>query len=343
MRLRRSDLSKPGISRRRRGKGFSYTLGGEPVTDRAVLDRIAGLAVPPAWNDVWVCPDERGHIQATGTDAAGRKQYRYHDLWRAKRDRQKFGRLDEMARALPKMRAAVARDLGGRGLSRSRVLAAAVRLLDRAAVRVGSEQYAVDDPDLGEATFGLATIRREHVRVRGSRLTLSFPAKGGIEAAVTVDDDALAGVVRALLRRKDPSEELLAYRTGQEWHDVKSGDVNDYLREISGAEITAKDFRTWHGTVAALVSLCAAGACGSATARNKAVAAAMRDASQVLGNTPAVAKASYVDPRLVDEFHGGSLAPLDGLSSADGDAVAAAFADERLWRRAEKAAMRVLS
>ncbi|MEV4410351.1 DNA topoisomerase IB [Catellatospora sp. NPDC049609] len=341
MRLRRSDLSRPGITRRRRGSGFSYSYEGDRVTDRATLARIAALAVPPAWQEVWISPDERGHIQAVGVDAAGRRQYRYHDQWRAQRDRKKFAHLADLAAALPRLRAQVEQDLSGRGLSRRRVLAAAVRLLDRTAVRVGGEQYAVDDPDLGEATFGLATIRRDHVKVRGDELTMSFPAKGGVEATVSVEDGAVAAVVRALLRRADPGEELFAYREGRAWRDVKSGDVNDYLSEISGADVTAKDFRTWHGTVAALVSLCAAGRCATATGRRRAVADAMRAASQLLGNTPAVARASYVDPRVVDVFGAGTLAPPEGMD-ADTD-VETAFADAALWQRAEQTAMDVLS
>ncbi|BCJ76477.1 DNA topoisomerase [Catellatospora sp. IY07-71] len=343
MRLRRSDLSRPGISRRRRGRGFSYSFQGKPVTDPDTLARIRALAVPPAWSEVWISPDERGHIQAIGIDAAGRRQYRYHDQWRAQRDRRKFAHLADLAAALPRLRAAVTEDLSGRGLTRRRVLAAAVRLLDRTAVRVGGEQYAVDDPDLGEATFGVATIRRDHVKVRGDEIMMSFPAKGGIETMITVEDAAVATVIRNLLRRDEPGEELLAYREGREWRDVRSDDVNDYLREISGAEITAKDFRTWHGTVAALVSLCAAGRCRTVTARRKAVTAAMREAADLLGNTPAVARASYVDPRLVDAYGAGALPSLKGLDRTAEQPAGAAFADAELWAQAEKTVIDILT
>jgi DNA topoisomerase I len=333
MRLRRSDLSRPGIERRRRGRGFSYHFQGKPVSP-ADRKRIEALVIPPAWTDVWISPGERGHIQAIGTDAAGRRQYRYHDDWRARRDREKFAHLHALARVLPKLRRTIRTDLTGRGLTRSRVLAAAARLLDRGAIRVGGEAYAVDDPDLGEATFGLATIRRDHVQVRKDTVALSFPGKGGAETEVDIEDPELAPVIRALLKRNDANEELLGYRVGSEWRDVHSSDINDYLREISGADITAKDFRTWHGTVAATVSLCLAGECTSPTARKRAVARAMREASQILGNTPAVARSSYVDPRLVDAFSAGDLPPLPAVDPENG--AADVFADPRVWQRAEK-------
>jgi DNA topoisomerase I len=314
---------------------------GKPISaeDR---DRIAALAIPPAWTDVWISPDERGHIQAVGVDAAGRKQYRYHDQWRAQRDRRKFAHMADMADALPRLRRRVAADLASRGLNRRRVLAAAVRLLDRAAIRAGGEAYAVDDPDLGEATFGVATVRRDHVSVRGTVISLRFPAKGGLDAEIDVVDGQLAPVIRGLLRRNDANEELFGYRVGREWRDVRSSDVNDYLGEITGADITAKDFRTWHGTVAAALSLCLAGDCTSRTARKRAVAQAMREAAGILGNTPAVARASYVDPRLVDVFNVGGLTdPGTGPPPAGVDA-SAMFADAKLWRQAERITIEAL-
>lgn len=335
MRLRRTDLSRPGIERRRRGRGFSYTYQGKPITaeDR---ERIEALVIPPAWTDVWISPDERGHIQAVGVDAAGRKQYRYHDAWRARRDQEKFAHMTDLAAVLPKLRRTVAADLAGSGLSRRRVLAAAARLLDRAAVRVGGEAYAVDD--VNEATFGLATLLREHVSVRKNVVALSFPGKGAVTVETEVEDADLAPVIRALLRRNDPNEALLAYRAGREWVDVRSADINDYLREISGADITAKDFRTWHGTVAAALSLCLAGQCGSRTARKRAVAQAMRDAAGILGNTPAVARASYVDPRLIDAFASGDLPEIPSQRDAAGH-----YADPKLWRQAERMTIDALS
>jgi DNA topoisomerase IB len=343
MRLRRSDLAQPGITRRRRGKGFSYEFNGKPLRDQEQLDRVAALVIPPAWRDVWICPDERGHIQAIGVDDAGRRQYRYHDQWRAQRDRKKFAHLAEFAGALPRIRKTIESDLTARGLARERVLAAAARVLDRAAIRIGSEAYAVDDPTLGEATFGLATIRRDHVAVTGAKVTMTFPAKGGADTEVEIEDVPLAAVIRSLLRRDEPSEELLAYRAGDGWRDVRSTDINGYLRDISGIEMTAKDFRTWHGTVAAAVSLCVAGDCKTATARKKAAAAAMRAAASILGNTPAVARASYVDPRLLDTFATASMPPLPGLGGTDAETIAqAAFADAEVWQQAEALTIELL-
>lgn len=285
--------------------------------------------LPPAWTDVWISPDERGHIQATGVDAAGRTQYRYHDQWRERRDRAKFAHVEEMARALPKLRRVVKQDLATRGLNRRRVLAAGVRLLDRAALRVGGEAYAVDDPDLGDATFGLATLRREHVSVRGKVVRLSFPGKGGTATEVTIEDAELATVIRSLLRRPDDNPELLAYFHGRSWVDVRSSDVNDYLRDISGMDLTAKDFRTWHGTVAATLSLCRAGRCATAYARRRAVSAAMKAAAEVLGDTASVARKSYVDPRIVDVFDSGKLPSAPGAGAG--------------WLLAEKTTMAVLA
>jgi DNA topoisomerase I len=338
VRLRRSDLSKPGITRRRRGKGFEYRQDGDRVTDPATLERITALVTPPAWKDVWICADPRGHIQAVGVDAAGRRQYRYHDQWRAQRDRRKFEHMLEVAEALPSTRERVTRHLTGHGLTRQRVLAATARLLDTAAIRVGGEAYAVDDPLLGEATFGLATLRRDHVSARGDVVRLSFAAKGGVEAATEVTDEDLAAVVKQLLKRDDPGEELFAYHVDGQWRDVRSADINDYLREVSGIELTAKDFRTWHGTVAAALSLALAPPATSRTARQRAVAAAMREASELLGNTPAVARKSYVDPRIVDLYQGGTTVPDPGM-----DEVAAVFADRDAWTGAEKAVIQLLT
>jgi len=305
MRLRRADPSKPGYTRRRRGKGFSYLdVDGKPLTDPAEIDRITALVLPPAWRDVWICPDPRGHIQATGTDDAGRRQYRYHDVWRVKRDAAKFDHVLEVAERLPRLRRRVDADLRRRGYVRERVLAGAVRLLDKGLFRIGGEEYAADDA-AGGATFGLATLRRDHVSVRGASLVFRYPAKGGAERAQHIEDALVAPVVRGLLRREDGSAELLAFREGREWRDVRSGDVNDYLREVSGCQISAKDFRTWHATVLAAGTLAGSGSGLSASARKRAVSRAMREVAEYLGNTPAVARSSYVDPRVVDLFHEG--------------------------------------
>jgi DNA topoisomerase I len=304
MRLRRSDPSKPGFGRRRRGKGFSYVDEyGRPLTDPVAIERITALVIPPAWRDVWISPDPRGHIQATGTDQAGRRQYRYHDVWRAKRDEAKFDHVLDVAERLPRLRKKVAADLQLRGYGRERVLAVAVRLLDEGVFRIGGEQYATEDA-AGGATFGLATVHRDHVSVRGAVMEFRYPAKGGTEQAQRIIDGPAAKVVKTLVNRDDDGEELLAYRNGQGWRDIRSVDVNEYLRAAAGCDISAKDFRTWHATVLAAVLLADFDR-ASAHARKRAVSSTMREVSEYLGNTPAVARASYVDPRVVDLFHDG--------------------------------------
>jgi DNA topoisomerase I len=307
VRLRRSDVHGPGWRRRRAGRGFAYhdEDGGLIKDDR--VDRIRALAIPPAWRDVWICPWPNGHIQATGIDAAGRKQYRYHDQWRTRRDAAKHERVLEIAHQLPDVRDAVMDAISGTGLTRERVLAAAVRLLDLGAFRVGSEQYAEDN-----GTYGLATLRRDHVRVRGEKVFFAFPAKGGKDWELELKDQPTADVVRELLKRPEGTgEDLLGYwvedPAGGEpvWHDVTSVEINSYLKEISDAEITAKDFRTWNATVLMATTLAEAPAPASKTARKKVVKAAYERVSDSLGNTPAVCKASYVDPRVVDRFESG--------------------------------------
>jgi DNA topoisomerase IB len=327
VRLRRSNPNLPGYTRRRRGRGFSYhDPTGAVLTDPGELQRIQALVIPPAWRDVWISPDPRGHIQAVGTDAAGRRQYRYHDVWRAQRDAAKFDHVLEVGEHLPKLREIVTEHLRERGLSRNRVLAAAVRLLDVGCFRIGGEEYASGD----EATFGLATLRREHVALVRGAIRFCYPAKGGLQRTLDVRRDDVRAVVRALLKRDPGQDELLAYRNGSGWCDVRSADINTYLREVGGIDISAKDFRTWNGTVLAAVVLAveeleAAGR-RSATARRRAVSRAMREVSEYLGNTPVVARASYVDPRVVDLFSDGvTIAPvLTELGGAPGpqDAVA---------------------
>jgi DNA topoisomerase-1 len=318
VRLRRSDVHGPGWRRRRAGRGFSYTdEHGELIKDER-LDRVRALAIPPAWKDVWICPWPNGHIQATGVDAAGRRQYRYHDQWRARRDAEKHERVLEIASQLPDVRDSVVDALHSRGLNRERVLACAIRLLDLGAFRIGSEQYAEDN-----GTYGLATLRREHVSVRGERTFFSYTAKGGIDREVEITDRPTATVVRQLLARSDdPNEELLAYQLDDgTWRDVTSGEINAYLKEISGAEITAKDFRTWTATVLMAAQLAEAPPPTSRTGRKKVITTAYKAVSEQLGNTPAVCKASYVDPRVVDRYeHGETVAPaLQEAAAADND------------------------
>ncbi|MFB9239394.1 DNA topoisomerase IB [Plantactinospora siamensis] len=302
-RLRRSDPSRPGYGRRRRGRSFSYLdIDGRPLGTDEVL-RIKALVIPPAWTDVWICPHPNGHIQATGIDAAGRKQYLYHRRWREKRDEAKFDHVLEVGRHLPGLRKRVAEDLGERGLCRSRVLAAIARLLDMGMFRVGSDEYAAGE----EPTFGLATLRPEHARRRGDCVVLEFPAKGGIEQVRQIGAPEVCSVLVDLRRRRRGAERLFAYWTGRDWRDVRADDVNGYLRESSGTEMTAKDFRTWHATVLAARRLAAAGPSRAETARRRAVAGVMREVSELLGNTPTVARASYVDPRILDLYADGKL------------------------------------
>jgi len=291
----------PGIRRVRRGRGFGYRdAGGEPIDDADTLDRIRSLAVPPAWREVWICADPCGHIQATGTDAAGRRQYLYHPVWRQRRDLAKFDRVLDVAARLPALREVVQSDLAGNGLTRRRVLAAAVRLLDLGFFRVGGEQYAESN-----GSYGLATLRREHVSVHSGVLTFDYPAKGGKQRIQHVADEPVVRVVRALLRRRGGGEELLAYRLQHRWVDVRSDDINAHLRELLGIEVSAKDFRTWNATVLAAVALAVSRHARSESARQRAVSRAMREVADYLGNTPAVCRSSYVDPRVVDRYRQG--------------------------------------
>jgi DNA topoisomerase-1 len=303
MRLRRVSCDRPGWTRRRRGRGWSYLdQKGQAITDPATLARLRDLVIPPAWTDVWICPDPRGHLQAVGTDAAGRRQYLYHPQWREHRDREKHARVLEVARRLPEARAAVARELDTPGLTRRRVLACAFRLLDLGFFRIGGEDYAQEN-----GTYGLATLRREHVTVhRDGSITFDYVAKSGVERTLRLSDPQVYAVIAALARRERPGQELLAYQDEDgTWRDVTTADVNEYVKEHLG-DASAKDFRTWHATVLAAMALAVSTpTLASTTARKRAVARAMKEVSTYLGNTPAVAKASYVDPRLVDLFHDG--------------------------------------
>jgi DNA topoisomerase I len=307
--LREVDCDGPGITRRRAGKGFSYRdEDGRRIDDPELLDRINALVIPPAWTDVWICPDPRGHIQATGTDVKGRRQYRYHDKWRARRDREKHERMLELARALPRLRERLARDLAAEGMGRERVLACAVRLLELGLFRVGSEAYVED------GSFGLATVRKGHVRAVGDELHFDYPAKSGKRRIVTIGDPEVAEVVRALKRRRGGGPELLAYKGERgRWVDVRSSDINEYLQEALGPDFSAKDFRTWAATVLAAVALAAEEAEASGTGdaepgeaeRRRAVVRVVRGVAEQLGNTPAVARGSYVDPRVIERFEEG--------------------------------------
>ena len=313
MRLRRSDLSKPGYSRRRAGKGFTYRdTDGSPLTDAAEVERVKKLVIPPAWQDVWISPDPRGHIQATGIDAAGRKQYRYHDDWRTARDEAKFDHAKEVAERLPTIRDRLCGDLTAeRGLTKARVLAAVVRLLDMGMFRIGSDQYAVREED---PSFGLSTLRPEHVRTQGGCVLLEFTGKSGVKHSGTVGDGEVCQVLRDLKRRRRGANRLFAYydKAARRWRDLHADEINEYLREISGEQMTAKDFRTWHGTVKAAEALAEAGPQPTPAKRKKAVSHAMKEVADLLGNTPAVARASYVDPRVVEAFEEGEVVEQPG-------------------------------
>ncbi len=310
-RLRRSDTTVPGLRRRRRGGRFIYLWpDGRRVRDPETLARIEALKIPPAWRHVWISPWPNGHLQALGTDAAGRRQYLYHEHWRLRRDDRKFRRMEEFARSLPRLRRKVEADLQGHHLTRERVLACACRLLDRAYIRSGGSEYAAN------GSFGLATLHREHaVARRNGRIELEFPGKAGVRQRRSLVDPDAGRVLRALKARKGGGEELLAYRGRRGgWVDVRSDDINEYIKEGTGGEFTAKDFRTWHATVLAAVALAVSvPALRSERARKRAVARAISEVSDYLGNTPAVCRTSYVDPRVIDRFSEGRtiIAALD--------------------------------
>ncbi|MFJ4106583.1 DNA topoisomerase IB [Oerskovia enterophila] len=314
VRLRRVSVSSPGYGRRRHGKGFSYLdVDGSRLTDRDEVARCTRLVVPPAWTDVWICRYANGHVQAFGYDDAGRGQYLYHDQWRERRARRKFDHVLAVGARLPAARRRVAKDLALDGIPRDKVLALAFRLLDLAYFRAGSEAYAKQN-----GSYGLATLLAEHVRVRrDGSVHFHYPAKSGQVRDVVVEDERVREVVTTLVRRRG-ADELLAWREespdGVVWHDVTSTDVTGYLKDRLGEDATAKDFRTWHASVLAARALAEAGdPPRSARARRAVVASVVRDVADELGNTPAVARSSYVDPRLIDLWEAGrTIAPLLG-------------------------------
>ena len=289
--LRYSLDHEPGLARLGEAGRFEYRdAKGEPVRDAATLERIRALAIPPAWTDVWICADERGHLQATGRDARGRKQYRYHTAWRETRDANKFDQLADFAKALPGIRRRVSADLALEGLPRRKVLAAIVRLLESTCIRIGNERYAEQND-----SFGLTTMRNRHVKVEGARIEFRFRGKSGTFHRIAVDDPRLARVVGHL--RDLPGQELFQYLDENDAvQSVSSSDVNEYLREIAGREITTKNFRTWAGSVFVAGELSREPGPASATRISRAV----REAAQRLGNTPAICRKSYVHPRVLD-------------------------------------------
>ena len=286
----------------RRGRGFAYTDdSGNRFSDPEELERIRELAIPPAWKDVWICLDRRGHLQATGVDGAGRKQYLYHPLWRTRRDQQKFDQMIEFANALPRMRRIVARDIRKGEMSRDQVLACAVRMLDRGFFRIGSEDYAEQND-----SYGLATMRKEHVTVNGEEIEFDYPAKSGRRRVHSIADDDVRGIVSSLKRRRGGGDELLAYRNRGRWRDIASSEINEYVKATTGGDFSAKDFRTWNATVLAAVALALNGSeATSKTSRKRAISAAVKGVAHFLGNTPAVCRASYIDPRVFDRYLSG--------------------------------------
>jgi DNA topoisomerase-1 len=295
-RLRYVSDQAPGWTRVRRGKSFAYLdTDGRRITDAATLARIAALAIPPAYRDVWICPLANGHLQATGRDARGRKQYRYHPRWRAVRDGAKFDRMLAFGRALPRIRRRVNRDLGLPGMPREKVLATVVRLLDATLIRVGNEEYAREN-----GSFGLTTLRNRHVDVKGATLRFEFRGKSGIRHSVTMEDPRIARIVRQCL--EIPGQELFQYLDDDGTrHAVDSADVNEWLRTAAGGEFTAKDFRTWHATVLAL-GLLVGRDCASARRAKQSVVEVLKNVAGRLGNTPAVCRKSYVHPELLERF-----------------------------------------
>ena len=316
MKMRAVDVADPGFGRRGAGKGFTYVdCEGRRITDRDVIARIKALAIPPAWTEVWICPEPHGHIQAMGYDARGRRQYRYHDQWRAERDQAKHDRMLELARALPRLRRCVRRDLATEGMGRERVLACAVRLIELGLFRVGGEPYA----DQNES-YGLATLRKGHVRAEGDELRFDYPSKSGQRRVVTIGDEQVAEVVRALKRRRGGGPELLAFKDDRgRWVDVRSSDINSYLQEGLGPGFSTKDFRTWTATVLAAVALAAEEDAETDRQRRRAVVRVVRSVAQLLGNTPAVARGSYVDPRIIERYENGETV---GHALADADVEA---------------------
>jgi DNA topoisomerase IB len=289
------------------------------------------LTIPPAWRDVWICPIANGHLQAVGTDDAGRRQYLYHPVWREQRDKAKHDRVLDVAARLPAARKVAARHLDLPGMPRERALATAFRLLELGFFRVGGEEYAE-----ANGSFGLATIQKRHVHLEGDTIVFEYPAKSGQERLIAVADPDVREIVAALRRRRGGGPELLAYRVSRRWHDVSSADINEYLKEVVGCDVSAKDFRTWHGTVLAAVALAAddAAAAASRSGRAKAVRRAVEEVSSYLGNTAAVSRKSYVDPRVVDRYEAGeTIAPtLRRLSPKSPDRI----------ERIERAVLRLL-
>lgn len=304
------------------------------MSDRETLERLRSLAIPPAWQDVWICQDPLGHLQATGIDAAGRKQYLYHPRWREHRDRQKAQRMMELGAVLPTARRRIRRHLKSEGLTRERVLAGAARMLDVGMFRIGGEEYADEDGGIG-----LATLRKKNVSIQGDQALFDYLSKKGIHRAQVIDDPLAVQIVSELKRRRSGGTQLLAYREGRRWHEVRSDEINEYLKNQLGEEFSAKDFRTWNATVMAAVGL-AADARGHNTrsSRKRVINQAVRAVAELLGNTPAVARRAYIDPRVFDRYQSGwtIAGALERLPSLDPS-------DDRVRARIEAAVIDLLA
>ena len=320
MQLRQVQDDEPGFGRRRAGRGFVYlTSRGAPLRDRRALRRIESLVIPPAWRDVWICRDASGHIQATGFDEAGRKQYIYHPIWRERQERAKFDRLVRFGEALPAARRRARRDLRRKDFDRRKVLAAMLEILDRTCIRVGSEEYAREN-----GTYGIATLRSRHLTVEGESLIFEYRGKSGKEHVDQVTDGRLARIVAEL--DDLPGYEIFKYRQNGDWVDVKSDDLNAYIKEVMGEDFSAKDFRTWTATVAAATALAADDAAANKRAKQRMVTRVVKETASVLGNTPAVCRSSYIDPRVIEHYLDGAQRPrapkLPGLSAEESAVLA---------------------
>ena len=307
-RLRRTSPEDPGWTRRRAGKGFVYLDESGKRLSAKRAQRVKDLVIPPAWEDVWITPHENGHLQAVGTDEAGRRQYLYHPEWRTRRDAAKHDRMLQFGRALSRAREKVLTDLGTDGMALDRACAVAVRLLDLGYFRVGNDVYADK-----HGSFGLTTLERRHVRKQGKVLVFCFVGTSGVEHRVEIDDPATVAALETMRRRRGGDDSLLAWKDGRTWRSLDSARVNDYVRDSTGLEATAKDFRTWHATVLAAAALAETQEPGESKAsRKRAVSGAMKEVAEFLGNTPAQARASYVDPRVIDAYEEGE--PIHGTT-----------------------------
>ncbi len=324
------------MHRVRRGRGFSYhEEDGERITDAETLERLRALAIPPAWTDVWICSHPRGHVQATGFDAAGRKQYRYHDDWRAHRDREKFDEMLDFARALPALRERIEAAVAERGLVFERVCGCAVALLDLGLFRVGSERYENEN-----ASYGLTTLKVRHLSFENGSARFEYPSKSGQVSRHQISDPTVMPILKALRRKRKPGDELLRFRDGREWRDLNAEHVNAWIKDTVGDGFSAKDFRTWNATV-----LCATVLAGhgpppeSESGRNRIANLAVRQVAEYLNNTPAVCRSSYIDPRVFDRFNSGQTVRR-ALQTIESRAEPGEFPDREAI---ERAVVRLLS